>query len=322
VPWNDSRRLLWLLTRRCVCVCVCVFVRVRVRVHSSVCGGISKSPHIVGVSVSVAMSVSVSVSVCTRLRARVCVHTQCACMRVCMRVCLCLHVHIYCVCVCVCLIVCVYSHTNILRCFAVVDSLLAVGNPLNGSVLLYSRQFVGPPGRGLQVKWELVQVLTSVTGGGGGRAGGMFGAALAMSGTNSEKSGFLVILYRNDSRALTFENFHSVVFGDWISLPLAVRRYYHQSSCRRQVIPVYVYIYTYIYMDMYMCIYVYVYIYMDMYICMCMYECICICIISLSLHERTRARLRAHAHTHTQMELWYSTRILLVSFLVCRRSVF
>ena len=34
---------------------------------------------------------------------------------------------------------------------AVSDSLLAVGNPRNGSVLLYSRRFVGPPGNGLEV---------------------------------------------------------------------------------------------------------------------------------------------------------------------------
>ena len=62
---------------------------------------------------------------------------------------------------------------------AVSGPLLVVGNPLNGSALLYSRRFVGPPGRGLEVRWELRQVLTSQWDSGHG--GSMFGAALAMS---------------------------------------------------------------------------------------------------------------------------------------------
>ena len=42
---------------------------------------------------------------------------------------------------------------------AVVDSLLAVGNALNGSVLLYERTVVGPAGHGLALRWDLRRIL-------------------------------------------------------------------------------------------------------------------------------------------------------------------
>lgn len=63
---------------------------------------------------------------------------------------------------------------------AVAGSVLAVGHALNGSVLLYTRRLVGPPGRGLELRWELERVLTSPVGWQHAQSS-MFGAALAMS---------------------------------------------------------------------------------------------------------------------------------------------
>ena len=89
---------------------------------------------------------------------------------------------------------------------AVSDSLLAVGYPNNGSVLLYSRHLVGPPGQGLSLRWMLRQVLTN-SWQTEGRSG--FGTALAMSsslvvigGPGSDVGGAVVVsLNRNTSAA-------------------------------------------------------------------------------------------------------------------------
>jgi hypothetical protein len=90
---------------------------------------------------------------------------------------------------------------------AVSDSLLAVGNPANGSVLLCAREVVGPPGRGLELRWSVRKVLTSSWAVSHGSS--MFGAALAMSASflvigspSPEAAGAVVIsLSRNATAA-------------------------------------------------------------------------------------------------------------------------
>ena len=80
---------------------------------------------------------------------------------------------------------CICSGNTRAGCFgsavAVTGSLLAAGHALNGSVLLYSRHIVGPPGQGLELRWELEKVLTSPANNWQRVQSSMFGAALAMS---------------------------------------------------------------------------------------------------------------------------------------------